>query len=48
MRAVFAIHAIIVGVLDASDFARIDARHRAAVNAALKSACCGECVEVTA
>lgn len=46
VRAVFAIHAIIVGALDASDFARIDARHRAAVNAAMESARRGECVEV--
>lgn len=46
VRAVFAIHAIIVGALDASDFARIDARHRATVNAAMESARRGECVEV--
>ena len=46
VRAVFAIHAIIVGALDASDYDRIDARHRAAVNAAMESARRGECVEV--
>lgn len=48
VRAVFAIHAIIVGALDASDFGRIDARHRAAVDAAMESARRGECVEVRA
>lgn len=48
VRAVFAIHAIIVGALDASDFDRIDARHRAAVDAAMESARRGECVEVRA
>ncbi len=48
VRAVFAIHAIIVGALDASDFARIDARHRAAVAAAMESARRGESVEVKA
>jgi hypothetical protein len=48
VRAVFAIHAIIMGALDASDFDRIDARHRAAVDAAMESARRGECVEVRA
>ncbi len=47
-RTVIAIHAIIVGLLDASDFSRIDARHRATIAAAMESARRGKCMEVTA
>ncbi len=48
VRSVIAIYAIITGSLDASEFARIDARHRATVAAAMESARRGERVEVKA
>lgn len=48
VRAVFAIHAILVGALNADDFAAADVRHRATVEAVMAAARCGAPVEVKA
>ncbi len=47
VRAVFAIHAILVGAEDTAHYAETDARHRASVAAAMESARLGKTVEVT-
>ncbi len=46
VRAVFAIHAIIVGAEDTGRYGEIDARHRATIAAAFESARLGKTVEV--